>query len=80
MWSIYEPFFTAYSDGCVNNDAQAVEAGAADGTMIYRNLFTIGFQYATGEGDSIVTTEVDRYDFSASTKICFTLAHRLGLI
>jgi len=65
MWSIYEPFFTAYSDGCVNNDAQAVEAGAADGTMIYRNLFTIGFQYATGEGDSIVTTEVDRINLIA---------------
>eukprot|EP00511_Aplanochytrium_stocchinoi_P010130 CAMPEP_0204862568 /NCGR_PEP_ID=MMETSP1348-20121228/2637_1 /ASSEMBLY_ACC=CAM_ASM_000700 /TAXON_ID=215587 /ORGANISM="Aplanochytrium stocchinoi, Strain GSBS06" /LENGTH=917 /DNA_ID=CAMNT_0052012589 /DNA_START=120 /DNA_END=2870 /DNA_ORIENTATION=- len=67
-WAIYEPFFNAYVDGCVNHNAADIDAGKSTGTMIFRNFNTIGFQYAASTGDNILTAEVDKVNLIADVE------------
>jgi hypothetical protein len=55
---IYEPFFTDYYEGCVNQPLATGYLG--NGTILTRNLNATMFYYATLEGDSITAVDIDR--------------------
>lgn len=56
---LYLPFFNEYSRGCNGNGGEEYWQ-ESNGTMITRNANTIALQVASGKGDSITSTEIDR--------------------
>lgn len=59
FWTLYSPFFEAFADGCIDHGPDDILNGLTNGTMIFRNSFTLSFGFAVQEGDDIVTTNVD---------------------
>ncbi|GBG26214.1 Hypothetical Protein FCC1311_024352 [Hondaea fermentalgiana] len=59
FWYAYSPLYYEYVDSCVQNDWRDIEAGMANGTMLYRNGYTATFQYACADGDSLAQSRTD---------------------
>ncbi|GBG26212.1 Hypothetical Protein FCC1311_024332 [Hondaea fermentalgiana] len=59
FWWAYSPLYFAYVESCVQNDWRDIEAGTVNGTMLYRNAYSVVFQYACATGDTLAQTRTD---------------------
>ena len=55
FYTAYEPLLSEFEKGCINADAGAIEAGEADGTMIFNNANSMARNFAATPGDREVT-------------------------
>lgn len=67
FYSAYQPLYTEYTENCVERcytdvvntlDNSLIE-GRGNGTMMYRNFYTIASQYVYADGDYVTTTRIE---------------------
>lgn len=59
FWFFYGGFYDEFTDGCVVHDHTEIPT-VSNGTMIFRNMYSLSFGFAVREGDTIQTSNVDR--------------------
>lgn len=62
FWLVYEPLYNQYVETCIGTSRLAFIAGTntGNGTMIYRNGFSLASNFAFSEGDSIIQEKGSR--------------------
>lgn len=59
FWYAYSPLYYEYVDSCTSTDWRGIEAGEANGTMLYRNAYSAVFQFACSDGDALAQSRTD---------------------
>lgn len=59
FWQTYSPFYDAFKAGCVDTRFDEILDRKKSGTLLYRNVETLSFTYATNKGDNIRKSKLD---------------------
>ncbi len=54
--ALYIPEYTSFTANCVENEL------GLNGTFLSRNLFTIAYDYASSDGDSVLSSGIETYN------------------
>jgi len=67
FWYTYSGLYYEYVESCVQNDYVAVEDNVTSGTMLYRNIYSVAFQYAASNGDSLASSRTNEINVGRDT-------------
>lgn len=59
-FSVYQPFYLSYNEGCVAKNADGVVTG--DGTVLTRNAYAIAYNYASHTGNKLRLSGLEDYE------------------